>query len=318
MGTRLRHWQVLVQIADLGTMRRAADAVGLSQPAVSHLLTDLETLMEGPLFLRHARGMSITPLGQALLPISRRLLAAVSDGAEHVAVLNARATGVVRLAAHAGAIAGLLVRAIPEFALEYPDILVQIQQADESQIMNLLNHDQVDLALCRAPGLVSDGWQFTPLFDDHLVVVAGPEHPLAGPEPVAIDILRHQTWLAWPVATAMQEAFQRLFEDDAPLPLQRLVSTMAPAMMWAMLRAEPLLTLVPASIARQLIEAGELAQIPVTKTLPIRPIGLLQSIDPRGAACQKMVQFLEDFVAVPKNDGRRSAPKCDLESPRIP
>ena len=70
---RLRHLQVLVRVAELRNLRRSAEALGLSQPAVTQLLADLERLVELPLFERHARGVRHTPAGAQLVPLARRM-----------------------------------------------------------------------------------------------------------------------------------------------------------------------------------------------------------------------------------------------------
>ena len=62
---RIRHLEVLVRVAELGSVKHAAEVIGLTQPAVTHVLSDLEALLECALFLRHARGMRPTPIGAA-------------------------------------------------------------------------------------------------------------------------------------------------------------------------------------------------------------------------------------------------------------
>jgi DNA-binding transcriptional LysR family regulator len=292
---RLRHLQVLVRVAELGSVQRAAESVDMSQPAVSHVLADLEGLLGCTLFHRQARGMRATAVGQALLPQARRMLATVDDIAELVAALNDRASGQVRVAAIAGAMAGLLVRAIPAFGHEHPDILVKLQEADVAEQSALVARGDVDLALCRAPQVLPDGWVFTPLVADRFAIVAGPQHPLAGRRRVGMQALRAATWLASPTATAARAAFDRLFEP--PQPVQRQVSTRATAMLWAMLVQEPLLCLVPVTVAQQLLDAGQLVEIRHGLDLPFEPIGLLQPRTGLGDAARTLVAFLQRHVA---------------------
>ena len=70
---RVRHIQVLVKLADLGNVKRAALAVGVSQPAATLLLADMERLIATPLFLRHSRGVTPTQMALDLLPLARSL-----------------------------------------------------------------------------------------------------------------------------------------------------------------------------------------------------------------------------------------------------
>ena len=79
---RLRHLQVLVKVAELRNLRRSAEALGLSQPAVTQLLADLERLVELPLFERHARGVRLTDAGRHFM----ELVAVGVDQLDHAAV----------------------------------------------------------------------------------------------------------------------------------------------------------------------------------------------------------------------------------------
>ena len=79
---RVRHLQALARLAELGNVNRAAQAMGMTQPAVTLLLADLERLMEAPLFVRHARGVTPTPLARELLPLVRQMLGRLEEQPE--------------------------------------------------------------------------------------------------------------------------------------------------------------------------------------------------------------------------------------------
>lgn len=273
--SRLRHWLGFARVAELGSVRKAADAIGLAQPALTGLVADLEGLLEAPLFERHARGMRLTAIGAELLPTARRLLAAVDDAAEQVAALQTQAEGVVRVGAIGGAISGLLSRALPLLAQQHPKLLVQLLEADAHQLDQMIARSDIDVALCRAPHPVPQGWQFEPLLGDRFAVVAGAGHPLAGVRGLTPARLRHETWLALPAGSAARQAFDALFGGDGAPPPMCLVSSRVPLVLWAMLKAQPVLALIPVSVARQFIDAGELVELPLAVALPFEPTGAL-------------------------------------------
>lgn len=287
---RVRHLQVFVQVAELGSVKRAALAVGLTQPTVTHALADLESLLECPLFLRHARGMRLTAVGAALLPLARRVLSAVAEGAEQVVAITNRATGTVRVAAIAAATAGLLVRAVPSFIQLRPEIVVQLQETDALQQAALVARDEVDIAVSRAPGATPQGWTFTPLMADRFAVICGPHHPLRGKRRVRMADLRQSLWLPAP-SSAARVAFDKLFEGHQP-PSTRHVRTRSAAVMWAVLTHEAALTVVPYSYARQFIDAKQLFEISVELALPLDPIGMLLPADSLGEAAQAFAEYL--------------------------
>jgi DNA-binding transcriptional LysR family regulator len=295
---RLRHLQVLVQVAELGSVRKAAEVIGLTQPAATHLIGELERLLECALFQRHARGMRPTATGHALLPVARGVLGAMAHGAEQVSAMNSHASGVVRVAAIGGAISGLLVRAVPQFGQRHPDILVQLLETDPLSLGALVARDEVDLALCRAPHVLPQGWFFTSLMGDRFVVVARPSHPLVRRRRLSLDELAEQTWMALPTTMAARDAFDALFAGRAR-PALRQISARSPAMLWALLASEPLLAIIPASVARQFVDAGLLCQLRFDPQLPFGDLGMLQPEAGLGDAAAALAGFLAAFASAP-------------------
>lgn len=247
----------------------------MAQPALTGLLADLETLLQTPLFERHARGMRLTAIGAELLPTARRLLSAIDDAAEQAAALQSQAQGVVRVGAIGGAISGLLSRALPLLAQRHPELLVQLLEADASRLDQMIARGDIDLALCRAPRVVPEGWRFEPMLTDRFAVVAAAGHPLAARRKLSLAQIRRETWLALPSGSAARQAFDGLFDDGGVQPPMCLVSSRVPSVLWAMLKAQPVLALVPVSVARQFIDAGELVELPFDRTLPFEPTGAL-------------------------------------------
>ena len=299
---RLRHWFGFVTVADLGSVRKAAEQVGLAQPALTSLLQDLETLLGAPLFERHARGMRLTPLGQELLPTARRMLSTLDDAAEQAAALQTQTQGVVRVGAIAGAVSGLLTQALPVLAQRHPELLVQLMEVDALQLNQLVTRGDIDMALCRAPRLVPQDWVFEPLLRDHWAIVAAPSHPLAAHRRLSRAQLCRQTWLVPPSGSAAQVAFDALFRGQTPGPSLCQISSRSPAVLWAMLEAQPLLALVPASVAHQLIAAGRLVELHVNRALPFEPIGALVAQRERRGSVEALLKVLR---GVQKSAGGR-------------
>ena len=297
---RLRHLQVLVKLGELRNVKRCAEALGLSQPAVTQLLADLERLVELPLFERHSRGVRITTAGQELMPLARRMLDALAEGSETLTALKRQGEGVVRVAAITGALSGLLVRAVPAFATAHPAVQVQVRESDVDQCALQLSRGEVDVVVCRLPAVPPAGFVFRPLLDDRFVIACGVDHPLAGRRAVRWSTLARQRWLPSPVGTAARRVFDQLLTEAGANPPQCRVVTRVWALTWALLQAQPLLTLVPFGVVRQLVEAGQLAVIEPLPAVPFSPLGLLLPEQGPGGATRTFVDFVEGFVA-PEN-----------------
>ena len=294
---RLRHMQVLVRLGELGSLKRAAEALDISQPAVTQLLADLERLVEAQLYERHARGVRPTAAGEALLPLARRVLETVAAGSETLAALRNEGEGVVRMAAITGVVAGLLTRALPALAAAYPRIQLQVAEMDATQWAARVAQGDVDLVGCRAPPVVPEGWRFVPLLSDRFVVACGPRHPLAGRKRVDWTSLARETWLLSPVGSAARGAFDRLVETcPGPVPVCQVVTRVS-SLTTAMLRSQRLLTLVPLSVVRPLVEQGQLALVGASLDAPFADLGLLVPQREPSAACASVLEFLQGFAA---------------------
>jgi DNA-binding transcriptional LysR family regulator len=293
---RMRHLQVLVKLGELQSFKRCAEALGLSQPAVTQLLADLERLVELPLFERHSRGARITPAGRELLPLARRMLDALAEGTETLTALKHQGEGVVRVAAITGALAGLLVRAVPAFARAHPAVQLQVRESDVDQCALQLARGEVDIVACRQPAAPPAGCRFRPLLEDRFVVACGPAHPLADRRELHWPVLLRQSWLPSPVGSAARQVFDRLMsEAGASLPMYPVITRVS-SLTWALLRAEPLLTLVPYGVVRQLVEAGQLAVIEPLPALPFSPLGLLLPEPGATVATRTFADFVEAYA----------------------
>jgi len=299
-----------VEVAESGSLHKAALSMGISQPAVSNVLADLESMLETPLFIRHARGMNVTPIGAEVVRVARRILAEIDDVAEQTAALRGGAIGVVRMAAVGGAITGLLAVAIPEFARLQPQVLLQLQEADPTAMPALLSRGEVDLALWRASGTVPSGWHFKELITDRFIVVAGPQHPLARSRRVSVDQLREQQWFAAPIDSAALEAIDELFGTDTPLRAPFQVACRIPEILLAMLTSTFQVTLLPFSVAKQFLEAGLLVELALDRELPFEPLGLFEPNEGLGEAAAAMSQFLCKYAQGRQSMRHRTVSTC--------
>lgn len=289
---RLRHMQVLVALGELRSLKKTAESIGLSQPAVTQLLADLESLLDVRLFDRFARGVQPTPAGLELLPVARRILDAVAHGSEALSALRQQGEGNVRMAAIAGAISGLLSRAIPAFTLAHPSIQLNVVETGATEWALPLARGEIDIAICREPLTPPVGHRFVPVMRDRFVIACAPDHPLRRERPPSWRKLLKQRWLPPPVGSSARSAFDQLVDAHHMQTLMSPVVTRVSNLTWAMLRHQPLLTLVPFGVVRQWVEAGELAVIEPPDPLPFAPVGIVAPLEKQSEASRHFIEFL--------------------------
>ncbi len=288
---RIRQIEVFVAIAQLAGVHSAAQQLGISQPGATKHLQDLERLLEAPLFLRHAKGMSLTATGEQLLPVARAILSHMDEVAERTATLNGSGRSLVKVWASQGAIAAILSEAIPAFNQMHPHILVSVQEADPVTLASMMVKAEADMIVGRQPMQRPRGWAFTPILDDRLVVMGGPRHPLATHQgPVTLEQLARAMWLTLPLHSHGYLGMDRLF-TGSDWPALWPMMTRSPLMIRTLLRSQQVLALLPKSYMHEFLNNQDLVEIPVTHDLPLAPIGV---VVPEGAAqaTNKLAHFL--------------------------
>ncbi len=293
---RLRHIQAFIKIVELGSVKSAAQALGLTQPSTSHVLADLEQLLGCRLFDRRSRGMAPTSIGLALLPYCHRILDSVYSCAEVTSAMTDTARAVVRVAAITSAVSGMLTHVLPPFSRRCPDVSVNVLETDVREIGELIAQEAIDLALCREPAIVPEGWVFKALLDDRYIIVAGPQHPLAGRASVSLEALLRETWMLVPVPSTPHLAFDQLVERQAVRPRVKQVNTRSQTIIAAFLQNERLVSVLPKSMVQHQLDRGQLAQLAIALPLRCEPLGMLFPKRNFGGAAEQLSDFLETHL----------------------
>lgn len=291
---KIRHLQVLVKLAELQTMRRTAEAIGITQPAVTQLVAELETLMGAQLFLRHARGVHPTRLALDLVPIAARILDAIGDSAEVVAAKLDEYGGVVRVAATPAAIGGMLHTAVPKFAEKYPRLHLHVTEANGADPFAPLVEGGCDLLCLREPEVVPKGWLFHRCLDDALVVVCDRANPLARKVKVTPEDLGQATWLLNRVGSVARTRFEDFAAAHGwPESLRCAYVMHIPSLTFEMLATGRYLALIPRSAALPWIRSGAVVELATPMTSPLRPLGYLRADEPGSPAIRAFAAALE-------------------------
>lgn len=188
----------MVEVAERGSFSAAADALVLSQPAVSRQVGNLERHFGVALFQRVARGVVPTAAGSTAVEMARdalNRLDAIDATMRGVAGIDA---GHLRLAAFASANTSFVPDVIRRFAAAYPGVATELVQVDIDQPAAAVATGQVDLALLTAwqlDGAPVDRVELVPLMDERLHVALADGHRLARRRTVPLNALRDEVWI---------------------------------------------------------------------------------------------------------------------------
>lgn len=293
---KFRHIQVLLALVELGSVQRAADTIGLTQSSVTQTLAYLEELLQVKLFERHARGVQPTVACLDLLPAARQLMHGLTGSAEAITARRKQGEGVVRLLASAAAIHGILVDALPAFAVRRPELLISVTEAEGQEQLQVIARDEVDIAVCRRRPVFPDQWEFLPLCEDRMVVVCRPDNALAKSRAPNLKELAEQTWLLLPAGTAARSQFDALAAKFPTAPRTYPVVTRSLSLVWELLRQKDLLALLPMTIVRARLDAKMLIELNFDVDVNLEPIGILRPKSKVGPAAMDLCHFLSAFA----------------------
>ena len=195
MKLSLRQLRYVVAAADCGHVTDASKRLNVSQPSVSSAISELEAEIGVPLFIRHhARGVTLTPVGERVINEARLLLKHAQDFAQNAIELGDALKGDIAV----GCFLTLAIRFMPGllagFAQRYPGITVTLHEGDQEEMIALMLSGRIELALAYSLALPDD-IQAQPLIDlpPHAIVAAN--HPLAGRRTVSLKELADEAFI---------------------------------------------------------------------------------------------------------------------------
>jgi LysR family pca operon transcriptional activator len=173
---KLRHIRAFLDIAADGTLSAVARAQGITQPALSRTLAELEDLLDQPLFLRQGRRLILTESGTLF---RRHALAALQSLEAGVAAIRPGQGGAIRV----GVLPTVATRFFPQVVLRFravrPDVMLSIETGPHHYLIRLLREGAIDLMIGRLPAASEmSGLSFEHLYEEDVVLVARADHPL--------------------------------------------------------------------------------------------------------------------------------------------
>jgi DNA-binding transcriptional LysR family regulator len=178
---QIQQLRYFLAVAEVRHFTRAAASLRVAQASLSKQVAALEQDLGAPLFSRARGNITLTPAGEALLPLARRILADVDTARREVQDLTGLRRGRVRIGATPSLVSSLLADALARFHRSFSGIELRVAQGGSRDLVGDLAHGELDFALIVLPLQEGDpALETVPLLREELVVTA----PLADPPPL--------------------------------------------------------------------------------------------------------------------------------------
>lgn len=267
---KLKDLNILLSVAQCGSMGKAARQLTLTQPGVSKALADLEHTIGVSLFDRTGQGVEATLYGRALLKWAAAVFDDLRQGINEIDFLNDHRGGEVRIGATEPIVAGLLPAIIAHLSHRYPLISFNVTQIFIIRSYDELRERKIDLMISRIPDNdLADDLDVEILADDPPFIVTGRKNPLLKRRKLTLADLSDQPWTLPRSDSEAGKLFANLFRDAGlELPRTRVIASSI-QMHNALLAAAPFLAIYPRSLFHFTAKWLPVKMLPVE--LPHRP-----------------------------------------------
>ena len=171
---------IFYTVARCSSFSRAAEALEISQPAVSIQVQELEKALGMPLLYRRSRGLQLTEVGETVYGYAHRIFSLSSEMQEAIEDIQGLRTGHLTLGASTTPGEYILPVAIGRFRQQYPEVRVELKISNTRSIVSQVLHRELDLGMIGSrPENVAGELEMSTYAMDEIVLVAGPSHPLA-------------------------------------------------------------------------------------------------------------------------------------------
>ncbi|HET8586522.1 MAG TPA: LysR family transcriptional regulator [Candidatus Limnocylindria bacterium] len=173
----LNQVEAFVEVARAGSFSRAAERLGVTQPALTGRIQGLEASLGARLFVRGRTGARLTEAGRTLLPYADRALIALQRGADLVRQVNGGEAGRLAIGAAPAVSTYVLPAVLRQFQAVHPHVQLSVRSGHSEEILEMVLREEVEVGLMRP--IRHPDVESTPLYEDELVLVVPAAHRFA-------------------------------------------------------------------------------------------------------------------------------------------
>lgn len=301
----VRHLRNMLAVIEEGRLGKASQKLNISQPALTKSIQRLEEHLGVRLFEREIRGMKPTFYAESLRGYAKAACIGMAEAESQIAALRNGTEGVITVAGPPLIMTELLPEVLLRLSQERPKLQVRVVTQNRDLFTDLLD-GKFSLAVAMLYNeMPKQGLATQWLFDDRLVLVMRPDHPLARRRKIKPSDLVGQNWVFPDNETWSQRRMKLYFEQlGLPLPTARFESR-DPVMIKSMIMvSNQHIGIVARLGVEKELSRGMLKSLDIDSPLMLRPIGIVRrENEPMSPAAKSLVRILEDVSAA-----RRPAP----------
>ncbi len=300
---KFRHLLLIDTLGRTRNMHLAAQQMNLSQPAISKMLKEIESLLGFALFERQPRSMPPTALGEHVLRYAQIALNDARSFVEQIGSLREGGHGHLKVGGIFAATAIALPEAILQIKQRWPLLSIEVVEQTSNHLMDMLEEKKLDLAVAR---FTEQGQQqrydFQPLAPEPFCIVVNSQHPLAEAGPTSLQQLVDLPWILYPVGTPIRARMERAFAEAGVAMPKNTVDTISMQTFLQVLRRGPMIGMLPDAMVDSLLESGQLKTLDTPLHLAPQDYGILtRKGEPLVGAALEFAEILKENARLAGN-----------------
>lgn len=261
---KFRHLQTFLEVARHRSVGKAADALAITQPAVTRTVRELEEILGVALFEKDGRGIRISHFGEVFLRHAGESVASVQRGMDSIAQAQKSEGPPVRIGTLPTASATFMPEVVADFLAIGTGSQVTIVSGENRMLLNALRLGELDLVVGRlaAPELMT-GLDFEPLYSEEVTIVVRPEHPLLKRRHFTLSELGQYTVLMPTRGSVIRPFVDRLLLTNGIPDLPKMIETVSDSFGRAYIARHDAAWIISRGVVMEELRSGRFAELKI-------------------------------------------------------
>lgn len=273
---KLRHLQLMVALDQFRHLGRTAEFLSVSQPAVSKMLAEVESMFDLVLFDRSTRGTEPTSSGQAIVRFARSVLAEYERTRDEIAAVASGAAGRTRVGSMVVAMPVLLAGAVKMLKQRSAQATVLVEEGDLTHLLPKLRLGELDLFVGRLePGYAAPDLVTEALFNEPMVAVVRRGHALMRKKKPGWSDLASLPCVLPPPWASLRVKIEQTFHRYGLNPPVDIIETSSFLALMTFVKERDAAGFLARSVGLHFEKEGLLAVLPIAVPIELPPIGLI-------------------------------------------
>lgn len=287
---KFRHVQCFVEIARARSLKKAADRLFLTQPAISKTLKELEDILGAQLLTRSRAGVGLTRQGEVFLHFAEMSVGALQQGIDGVGQAVDGGRQVLTVGALPSVAAWLMPVVTREFAEVAPDVVLRIIDGQHGYLVDRLRQGALDLVIGRlgAPETMAQV-SFTQLYNEVVEFVVRPDHPILD-DPQIERINEFPVVFPSPGSAILPLVQRFLIAHGIGEPAHK-IETVSGAFGRVYVRQSDAVWIISGGVVANEIAEGRLVRLPIDTSITRGPVGLMTRADADPQPAERMFRL---------------------------